>query len=163
MKEQKRLFEFKEVPSDFGEGDYYTLGHISQFTGLTDRTLRNYLTMGLLKGEKINGIWHFTSEEVEDFISNPTVKPSILAKNNAIVYDFMLDDDKNTDECCILLDLPKDNRKEIIEFFCYSINNGEFQNLKFSLYAPEKKPIRIILKGDTLQVLKLVNSFYTDK
>ena len=32
--------------------NYYTLGHIVQFTGLTDRTLRNYISMGILQGEK---------------------------------------------------------------------------------------------------------------
>ena len=37
-------------------GQYYTLGHLSQITGLTDRTLRTYLKNGILEGEKISGI-----------------------------------------------------------------------------------------------------------
>ena len=37
-------------------GNYYCIAHIVQFTGLTDRTIRNYISNGILQGEKINGI-----------------------------------------------------------------------------------------------------------
>ena len=43
-------------------GNYYTIGHITQCTGLTDRTIRTYISMGFLQGEKINGLWQFTDE-----------------------------------------------------------------------------------------------------
>ena len=140
-------------------GNYYTIGHIVQFTGLSDRTIRNYISMGILEGEKINGLWHFTPEQVEAFIEHPTVRPSILAKNNAIVYDFLLDNKKKADEICIILDIPSGDRKEITEFFGYSINNGNYTNIKFSFNAPTKGYPRIILKGDTSEVLRLVNEY----
>ncbi len=47
---------------DIKKGNLFTLGHIRQFTGLSDRTLRNYLAHNVLKGEKINGIWHFSDK-----------------------------------------------------------------------------------------------------
>ena len=59
-----------------GEGNLYTLGHLVMFTGLTDRTLRSYIKLGFLEGEKINGLWHFTPEQVEKFIENEAVRPS---------------------------------------------------------------------------------------
>lgn len=154
MDTEKNVFEFCE-------GNYYTLGHLTQFTGLTDRTLRNYLAMGLLEGEKINGLWHFTAEQVEKFISHPSVKPSITAKRNSLVYDFLIGSEETVDRCCIVLDLPKKQDKKAIEYFCYEINNGEFHNLKFSLdAAPKNKATRIILKGETAQILQLVNGYY---
>ena len=61
-------------------GHYYTLGHLSQITGLTDRTLRTYLKNGILEGEKISGIWHFTEAQLDAFLRHPTVRPSIQAK-----------------------------------------------------------------------------------
>ena len=42
----------------------YTIANIVQFTGLTDRTIRNYISSGILIGEKTNGVWQFTPEQV---------------------------------------------------------------------------------------------------
>ena len=142
------------------EGNYYTLNHVAICTGLSNRTLRNYLNMGLLKGEKINGIWHFSPEQVEDFISSPTVRPSILAKNNAHVFDFLHDRKKEQERMVVALDLPNKNRKAVSEFFCYKINNGNFSNITFSMDAPPKGYPRIILCGKPLDVLSLLNEFY---
>jgi len=50
---------------------YYTLNDLALMTGLTTRTLRNYLKMGILKGERIDGIWNFTEEEIAEFFDNP--------------------------------------------------------------------------------------------
>ncbi len=150
-------FDFENL---MGEGELYTLGHLTMFTGLTDRTLRNYIKLGLLKGEKINGLWHFTAEEVERFISDKAIRPSIMAKNNALVYDFLLDRGKKGEECVIVLDLAGKDRKEVSEFFCYNTTNGGYKNIRFSMDAPKGKYPRVILKGDTDQVMRLVNEFY---
>lgn len=39
---------------------YYLINHLVMITGLTDRTIRSYIASGILQGEKINGLWHFT-------------------------------------------------------------------------------------------------------
>ncbi len=144
----------------FYEGKYYTLGELVMFTGLTDRTLRNYLTSGLLKGKKIDGIWQFTCEQVEQFISHPTVRPSIEAKRNSVVYDFLISSEETVGHSCIIMDLPSKDKECANEYFCNQINNGDFQNLKFSLNVPKNKPLRIILKGKTAQILSLINGYY---
>lgn len=139
-------------------GNYYFLNHLALFTGLTDRTLRNYISSGILKGEKINGIWHFTPEQVEEFICHPAVRPSILAKKHGIVYDFLLNTGKEEPQTCIILDIPNKEKKHIAEFFCYRINNGVYHDLQFSFdgYHDTK---RVILKGRTADVLQLVTEF----
>ncbi|MBR2046257.1 MAG: helix-turn-helix domain-containing protein, partial [Agathobacter sp.] len=104
-------------------GNYYVINHVVMFTGLTDRTIRNYISSGILQGEKINGLWHFTPEQVEEFVRHPAVRPSILAKNNGIVYDFLLDDKKKNSEICLILDIPNVEKKEVAEYFCDSICN----------------------------------------
>ena len=43
----------------------YNLNEVAMITGLTTRTLRNYLKLCLLKGEKIDGNWSFTEEELD--------------------------------------------------------------------------------------------------
>ena len=139
-------------------GNYYLISHLTLFTGLTDRTIRNYISAGVLKGEKINGLWHFTPEQVDSFIRHPSVRPSIEAKKNAAVYDFLLDKKKENHELCMILDVPENSPKEIAEYFCYRIGGENFRNVHFSFDGAEKVQ-RIILKGDAEEVLQLVNGF----
>lgn len=140
-------------------GHYYVLNHLVQFTGLTDRTLRNYLASGILQGEKINGMWHFTPRQIEDFLAHPAVRPSILARNHSLVYDFLLDMKKPCPQTCMILDIPDSNDREIAEFFCYRINQSGDSSLRFSFHmnAPY---IRVILTGSASTVLALVNEYY---
>ena len=49
-------------------GEYYLISHMTLFTGLSDRTIRNHMAAGFLQGEKINGLWHFTPEPVDAFL-----------------------------------------------------------------------------------------------
>ena len=141
------------------EEELYLISHLTLITGLSDRTIRNYIASGILKGEKINGIWHFTPEEVDAFIKNPAVRPSIVAKNNSVVYDFMLNDSKNEEETCVILDLPKCDIKETAEFFCYGISNGDYKDINFSFDGNYKTP-RIILRGRPSDVFGLIGDYY---
>lgn len=142
-------------------GNFYLISHLTLFTGLTDRTIRNYISSGILQGEKINGLWHFTPEQVDAFIRHPSVRPSILAKQNSIVYDFLLDTKKQTATACIILDLPGYNSKTVSEFFCCAITNGAYSNLRFSLDAVGSVP-RIILTGDIHAIMDLLTRFYAN-
>ena len=139
-------------------GNYYLINHLVLFTGLSDRTIRSYIAAGILQGEKINGIWHFTPEQAYAFICHPAVRPSILAKNNALVYDFLLDTSKKQAEICMVLDLPNTDTKTAMEFFCYRITNGNYQGIRFSYDAVGKMP-RIILKGKAKDVTQLVSEY----
>lgn len=140
-------------------GNYYLISHLVLATELTDRTIRNYIASGILQGEKIDGLWHFTPEQVEEFIRHPAVRPSILAKSNGLVYDFLLNDRKASQEACVILDIPGAEEKKLAEFFCYRISNGNYQNIQFSFDGVGNTP-RVILKGDTSAVLPLVNAYY---
>ena len=159
MQRKGDLLMEKNILEDF-DGGLYTLGHLVMFTGLTDRTLRSYIKFGLLEGEKINGLWHFTPEQVESFITNKAVRPSILAKNNALIYDFILDRKKRAPECVLVLDITDGNRKDVAEFFCYHITNDGYHHISFSMDAPRGEYPRVILKGHTEQVMRLANEYY---
>ena len=139
-------------------GNYYVINHLVMFTGLSDRTIRNYIASGILNGEKINGLWHFTPEEVDAFVRHPAVRPSILAKNNGIVYDFLLDNKKAKQEACIILDIPRADTKEVAEYFCDNISSGAYHDIQFS-FDGVMETSRVILKGDAAEVLRLVNAY----
>lgn len=141
------------------EEKLYLINHLTLITGLSDRTIRNYISSGILKGEKINGMWHFTPEEVDAFIKNPSVRPSIIAKNNSVVYDFMLSDSKQHEETCVILDIPNADVREVSEFFCYRITNGGYKDINFSLDGFYKTP-RVILRGKPKDVFGLIDEYY---
>ncbi len=136
----------------------YTLSDLVHFTGLSDRTLRNYLASGLLVGEKVDGAWRFTQEQAHAMIIHPSVRPAILAKNNAILYDFLLDEHKKEPACCLILDLPGSDDPSIIDYFCQAINGGSFDHLQFSFDSVGAVP-RVILKGRADQVLALASGY----
>ena len=140
-------------------GNDYTLGHLALFTGLTDRTLRNYLASDILQGEKINGVWHFTPEQAQALIAHPTARAAILAKKNAIIYDFLLNAYKASNQCCLILDLPQADDQSTIEYFCDSINHGDFHDLQFSFDSISGMP-RVILRGPSQQILALANGYH---
>jgi hypothetical protein len=84
---------------------YYTINQVAMMTGLTTRTLRNYINSSVLTGEKIDGVWQFSEEDLSAMISNPMVKPSIQAKNKGVVFDFLAEEKKQVNEICMILDL----------------------------------------------------------
>lgn len=139
-------------------GNYYLISHLALFTGLTDRTIRTYIANGILQGEKINGLWHFTAEQVDAFLRHPMVKPSIQAKKNAIVYDFMLDNHKTGPQTCMILDLPGCDEKKTAEYFCYAISNGSYWGIRFSFDSANGTP-RVILRGKITDVMELVQNY----
>ena len=142
-------------------GNYYLINHLVLITGLTDRTIRNYISNGILHGEKINGLWHFTPEEVESFIAHPAVRPSILAKHHSAVYDFLLENKKDLCETCMIVDIPGRGKAEIAEYFCYRISNEGFNKVQFSFDGVTHVP-RIILTGNTADVLRLINGYFQE-
>ena len=138
--------------------NYYLISHLVLCTGLTDRTIRSYISSGLLQGEKINGLWHFTPEQVESFIRHPAVRPSILAKKNSLIYDFLLDDRKESPEACVILDIPGIDPKQLAEFFCYHISRDGYHDIHFS-FDGVPATARVILSGKTDEVLRLINAY----
>ena len=138
-------------------GNYYLISHLVLITGLTDRTIRSHLASGILKGEKINGLWHFTPEQVEEFIRHPAVRPGIQAKRNAVVYDFLAEHRKKSGEACMILDFPGHDKKELAEYFCWRISTEEFKKIHFSF--DDAAVPRVILSGDTGDVLRLINDY----
>lgn len=143
------------------ENKYYLISDLVQFTGLSDRTLRNYISAEILRGEKQNGIWNFSLEQVESFIRHPAVRPSILAKQNAAVYDFLLDQKRTASEMCVILDLPEKSEDEITAYFCDCISKEHCQNVHFTCDGVTSVP-RVILKGNTAEVLRLINGYEND-
>lgn len=135
--------------------DDYSVRQLAECTGLSDRTIRNYLASGILEGEKTEGGWRFTPEQVEQFVRHPAVRPSILAKNHGAVYDFLSTPHREKSEICLILDLPGRDREGVSRYFCEKITQGSYTNLRFTFDGVQKAP-RVILAGDTREVMEIL-------
>lgn len=143
--------------------EYVTLKELEMITGLTTRTLRNYIKTHVLQGEKHDGVWKFTLEEVAAFISDPSVKPSIRAKRNAVVFDYLLDDQKPRNEICSILDFCVDDleAKRISDYFCNAVNQiNDDQKFEFK-YEKSGRYVRVILRGSAEWVMNILNDYYS--
>lgn len=134
---------------------FYTIGDLVVMTGLTDRTIRSYIASGILQGEKDDGRWRFSVEQVEAFVLHPAVRPSILAKQNAEVYDFLLDRKKPARQACVILDLPGSDPEAVSRFFCGRITQGKENDLRFFFDRNDGTP-RVILRGEPEALLRLM-------
>lgn len=140
---------------------WYTLNDIATMTGLTTRTLRNYLRQEILTGEKIDGVWRFSEEEFSAFLGHPAVKPGIRAKRNSIVNDFLLMDAKKENRICVILDFvaAQDETKQASQFFCDKIKGQGDETLQFGLEW-HKKNMRVILSGSEGAVREIMEAYY---
>ena len=139
---------------------YYSISDLCLFTGLTDRTLRNYLSNGILQGEMIDRAWAFTEEQVQAFLQHPNVQPSIQARKNALITDFMLDNFKKSPQMCVVWDLPSRHGQSISDFFCRQINaDSSLSNFHFSFQNLDGTT-RLILKGEQEDIIRLINRFH---
>lgn len=135
--------------------EFFEIRHLKLLTGLSERTIRSDLASGLLEGEKVNGTWRFTPEQVDRFLSHPAVRPGIQAKQNAVVYDFLSENQKSRPALCVILDLPGAKEAGLAEDFCREISSGPYTDLQFTFDGLSPTP-RLILRGDPAQVLTLL-------
>ncbi len=139
---------------------YYTLNDLALMTGLTTRTLRNYLKMGILKGERVEGVWKFTEEEIAEFFDNPYVISGVQAKNRAIVFDFLAQNKKQHNEICTIIDLCVGQKtEEISRFFCEKVGKRNDERIKVA-YEKKGAYARVILRGPENSVMEILNEYY---
>lgn len=139
----------------------YSINEVSRMTGLTTRTIRNYLGDGTATASKVDGKWVFTQEDFIAMLTNPYIAPAIKAKNNAPVFDFLKADKKTDDEVCMIIDrcIDEDEFEPLICKVCdliKDVNNVEFR------FEKKGKNIRIILAGEEKQVRRIYGEMNTE-
>lgn len=140
----------------------YTLNQLAMITGFTTRTLRNDLTLQLLSGEKQEGKWVFTAEQIGEYLQKPVVRHRLNAKQNAVVFDFLADALKKGRQLCVVLDVPasEDRLTELERFFCEQMN--EAQNARFTC-RKTGSVIRVTLAGAEESVSRILANYYGGK
>ncbi|MBQ9459539.1 MAG: helix-turn-helix domain-containing protein [Oscillospiraceae bacterium] len=139
----------------------YSLNDLAVMTGLTTRTLRNYIKRGILNGEKIGGDWRFSESEFEAFASNPYVRRSLRARRSGDVLDFLAGRTTRGGRACFILDsaVPDDAGAEIAAFFCDTVRGD---GVSFT-YERSGGVSRVILLGEERRVAEIITAYYAKK
>lgn len=139
----------------------YNLNELAMMSGFTTRTLRSYLTQGLLQGSKTDGVWQFTAENVEKFFTDPYVKEGIRIKRNSVVFDFLADRNKKEKRSCVILDCPVSMQEggAISDFFCRQMET--VSDVLFN-YDWNKGHCRVILSGAEEQVARILQAYHAE-
>ncbi|MGL5676917.1 MAG: helix-turn-helix domain-containing protein [Cellulosilyticaceae bacterium] len=136
---------------------FYTIEDVAEMTMLSTRTIRNYIKQGFLDGEKIEGVWQFTSEDLYKFFDHDFVRQSVDSKKNGIVYDYMSTRKKEVPTVCAVYDYPMNPIEA--QTFCNKllerVNSNEYGEVRFS-YQHRKDMSRIIVVGDPKQIARLM-------
>ena len=141
----------------------FTIDDMAMITGLSTRTIRNYIADGFLEGDKSSGAWRFTSEQVDAFMQQKAVQPTLRSKKNAIVFDFLGVPHKDADKMCVVLDLPSDQANRASTLFCrYMCEIEAKAELRFAADCLGKTT-RLILSGKDSDVMDLLTRFYKER
>lgn len=87
------------------EEKLYSLADIAKKTKLTDRTIRNYLANGTLKGRKIGGQWRFTQNDINALFNNEEFADDMLSKSEKNINKYVKNEfvfNSNNTMCSIL-------------------------------------------------------------
>ncbi len=136
----------------------YNLNELALMTGLTTRTLRNYLAQGFLHGEKADGVWQFSDADLDRFFSDPFVKEGLRIRRSSAVFDFLAGRDKEKARSCVILDIPA-SRKEgdrISAFFCERMRDAS--DAVFN-YGWDSGLCRVILSGAADAVAGIMKAY----
>ena len=136
----------------------YNLNDLAMMTGFTTRTLRNYLNQDILNGEKVNGVWQFTDEQVDSFFKDPFVKEGVRIKRNGVVFDFLADRKKKAERACVILDIPSSWSKgnAVSAFFCEKMQEASDTVFCFDW---DNGAARVILSGAADQVAEIMKAY----
>lgn len=109
----------------------YTVEEVAQKTGLTDRTIRNYLKDGRLRGKKIGGQWRFTADDIEALFRTPGEED---VKKGGEMDDFLGSScSESNPDVCVMAD--------------YRCEEGTAKEIAARIYAEKDDPANNYSKG----------------
>ena len=132
----------------------YTVADVAQVTGMTSRTIRNYLKDGTLTGQKIGVQWRFTEEEIKKLFSRQTPGQSSPSQ---IVRGFLGEQERETDAFCALLDFPGVTELDGMELYqkLQEKRSEGISSMSYE-YHDEGQLLRVAVSGDTGAVMDLL-------
>lgn len=119
----------------------YTVKDIAIMTGLTERTIRNYIKDGKLRGKKIGVQWRFTEDDIKKLFEAESVSNNIMENNHDRVFNFLKSKPK-PDTGAVIINVPVASEDELeakVQQIVELVNRNE--NLEFSYQYLKKDRI----------------------
>lgn len=131
----------------------YTVADVARVTGLTSRTIRNYLKDGTLTGQKIGVQWRFTEDEIKKLFSRQMPGQSSPSQ---IVKGFLGEQEREVSAFCGLLDVPEITESDGMELY-RRLQEARAEGIRSMSYEyhDEGQLLRIAVSGDTGAVMDL--------
>ena len=132
----------------------YTVADVARVTGMTSRTIRNYLKDGTLTGQKIGVQWRFTEEEIKKLFSRQMPGQSSPSQ---IVKGFLGEQERETPAFCVLMDVPGVTELEGVELY-RKLQEEKSERIRYMSYEyhDEGQLMRIAVSGDMGAVMDLM-------
>lgn len=130
----------------------YTVADVAELTGLTSRTIRNYLKDGTLRGKKIGVQWRFTEEDINRLFSEVDKEGQKVMHTEDVISAFLKVTDKAQAKGCLLLDLPflkQEDRLQYQRRFLQLVQETKGDVLAVCDEISDEGFLRIAVQGDT--------------
>lgn len=98
--------KMKKEDAGMLEQKWYTVADVAALTGLTCRTIRNYLKDGTLHGKKVGVQWRFTEEDIEALFQEAGDPREHTKTRNDLIADFLQGTERTEEMECRILDIP---------------------------------------------------------
>lgn len=97
----------------------YTISDIAKKTRLTDRTIRNYLSNGTLKGKKIGGQWRFTENDVKSLFKSEEFADDMYDKSKRNINKYIENNlsFKSENTMCTILNIVIKDKEKMKEMY----------------------------------------------
>lgn len=144
------------------EQKFYTVADVAEITGLTGRTIRNYLKDGTLHGRKIGVQWRFTEEDVENLFSETGGLRSVAVLQEEMISDFIKEVKEQEKRSCLVMDIPVEEgqAEEYLGIIENLLSEKEVQGVLD--YRKSNRAIRLVLRGMTEYILEIMTKIEKD-
>lgn len=136
------------------EQKLYTVADVAELTGLTSRTIRNYLKDGTLRGKKIGVQWRFTEADINRLFSE--AGGTNVLRTEDVISGFMENTVRQQLEGCLVIDIPfqkEDELQKYIQIFKeLTLEENERGSCTYEVLE-ESRILRVAASGD-IQILE---------
>lgn len=130
------------------EQKLYTVADVAEVTGLTSRTIRNYLKDGTLRGRKIGVQWRFTEADINRLFTEVKTESVKALYPGDVISDFMDNTVRSQTEGCLVIDFPYEKEEEL-QRYIQKLESYTYEVLE------DSKILRVAATGDATTIEKL--------
>lgn len=144
----------------------YTVEDVARMTGLTSRTIRNYLADGRLTGRKVGAQWRFTEENISAIFTDAGVRKEAQSSSVSDVEAFLKPQSRSSVSICSVIDYPAESAEAmsaLVQKLTDQIKGFDSATLRFNYdYNSDFAVARFTIIGEIAQVAKLIKTIRKD-